>query len=161
MTQLSHRAMATEFVIMLASADSDAGNEALEALEMLDGIEAALSVYRSDSEISKVNSAAADRPVAVSPETFGLIQRAIEWSERTDGAFDITAGPLVQVWGFGRRRGQKPSSEVVEQALAQVGYRNLLLNSADRTIRFDKPGMSINLGAIGKGDALDRLAGRL
>ena len=104
--------MATEFVIMLATPDSDAINEALEALELLDEIETALSVYRPDSEISQLNRLAADRPVVLAAETFELLQRAVQWSVRTEGAFDITAGPLVQAWGFGKRRGQKPSGEV-------------------------------------------------
>ena len=49
---------------------------------------------------------------------------AIQWSVRTDGAFDITAGPLVQAWGFGKRRGQRPSGEVIRQALREVGYQS-------------------------------------
>jgi len=160
-TQLNHRAMATEFGLLLASPDAGAMDEALGALEQLDQIEAALSIYRSDSEISRVNREAFQRAVVVSPPTFSLLQRAIEWSERTSGAFDITAGPLVEAWGFGKRQGQKPASDVLQQALQRVGHQNLCLDSVNRTVRFLKPGMSINLGAIGKGDAIDRLAAQL
>ena len=160
-TQLSHRAMATEFVVVLPAPDSDAIDESLDVLEQLDQIEASLSVYQPESEISIVNRDAARRPVSVSEETFSLLQKAIDWSERTEGAFDITAGPLVQAWGFGKRRGQKPSQEVIDESLSRVGYQHLRLDAGNRTVTFSRPEMSINLGAIGKGDALDRLAGKL
>ena len=156
-TQLSHRAMATEFVVMLATADSAAMELTLQALEVLDEIEASLSVYRPDSEISRVNRDAARRPVVVSQETFALLQRAVAWSERTEGAFDITAGPLIEAWGFGRRRGQRPTDELIRQTLRRVGYQHLELDANEHSVRFTRDGMSINLGAIGKGDALDRL----
>tara|TARA_R110002049_G_scaffold2750_4_gene21877 strand:+ start:19115 stop:20092 length:978 start_codon:yes stop_codon:yes gene_type:complete len=160
-TQLSHRAMATEFVVMLAAASSHTVDLTLQALELLDQIEADLSIYHAESEISLINRDAARQPVAVSGPTFALLQKALRWSKLTEGAFDITAGPLVQAWGFGKRRGQKPSPEVIQEALQRVGYQHLRLDPHDRTVRFDRPGMSINLGAIGKGDALDRLAGQL
>ncbi len=84
----------------------------------------------------------------------------MQWSERTSGAFDITAGPLVEVWGFTTRSGRKPTHEEIEKALGRVGYRDLVLDPESETVRFTKPGMMINLGAIGKGDALDRLSTR-
>jgi thiamine biosynthesis lipoprotein len=130
-------------------------------LEQLDTIESALTIYRDDSEISRVNALASAQPVPLSEETFALLQKALQWSERTGGAFDITAGPLVEAWGFTRRSGRKPSSNEIDAARQRVGYRQLELSAAARTVRFAKPGMSINLGAIGKGDALDRLAALL
>lgn len=160
-TEVTRRAMATEFAVLLPARHSDAVEPAVEALEQLDAIEASLTVYQPESEISRVNRDAFAKPVTLTPATFSLIQRAVLWSQRTDGAFDITAGPLVEAWGFTRRRGRKPSAAEVGAALDRVGYQHLLLDQERRSLRFAQQGMSINLGGIGKGDALDRIAARL
>jgi thiamine biosynthesis lipoprotein len=161
LTQVTRRAMATEFVVMLPAHAADAVELAVAALEQLDGIENALTIYRPDSEISRANQMASAEPVELSEETFALLQKAIVWSERTGGAFDITAGPLVEVWGFGRRSGRKPSAAEIDAALKLVGYQNVELSAERKTVRLAQPGMTINLGAIGKGDALDRMAAEL
>ena len=160
-TQVSRRAMATEFVVMLAPNCADSVEDAVAVLERLDAIEADLTVYQPSSEISHVNRRAAEGPVPVSRATFALLNRAVAWSRRCDGAFDITSGPLVDAWGFSRRQGRKPSAEELESALGRVGYEHLRLDQEHRTVTFARPGMTINLGAIGKGDALDRLAHEL
>lgn len=159
-TEVSFRAMATEFVVMLSGEDVRRLESAVAALEGLEGIEGALTVYRDSSEVSRVNLAAADGPVRVSGSTHGLLRRAVQWSRLTEGAFDITSGPLIDVWGFTGRRGRKPSSEEVAAALGRVGYQHLELND-DCSVRFGRVGMAINLGAIGKGYALDRIAAQL
>ena len=153
--------MATEFVLMLPQNQAHHCDAAIEALENLEHIEKALTIYSEQSEIAKVNREAFQRPVRVSSDTFRLLQRAMLWSERTAGAFDITAGPLVEAWGFTTRSGRKPTDEEIQHSLARVGYRHVILDRDSETVRFTKSGMSINLGAIGKGDALDRLAGQL
>ncbi len=161
MTQVSHRAMATEFVVMLPDQHAGAVEAVVTAMDELDEIEAALTIYRPDSEISKANRLAGCQPVRLSRETFSLIEKAILWSRRTEGAFDITAGPLVEAWGFTRRSGRKPTVEEVERALQCVGYQFLVLDSHQSTIEFARAGVSMNMGGIGKGDALDRIAKRL
>ncbi len=161
LTHVSHRAMATEFVVMLPPHAAEAVELVVEALDQLDAMEQAMTVYREDSEVSRVNRLATDTPVRLSLTTFKLLEKAMQWSVRTDGAFDVTAGPLVEAWGFTQRSGRKPTGQEIDAAIQRVGYENVDLSPAERTIRFTKPGMSINLGAIGKGDALDRLAGQL
>ncbi|MEO1527979.1 MAG: FAD:protein FMN transferase [Planctomycetota bacterium] len=161
LTTITHPAMATEFAVILAEADAHRVEDAVEALEMLDKIEAELTVYNEASEISRVNAAAAEDPVAVCESTFALLERSLKWSRRTAGAFDVTAGPLVRAWGFTQRRGRKPTDAEITQAIERVGYQHVTLFPETREVRFGKPGMEINLGAIGKGDALDRLAQRL
>ncbi|HBV63598.1 MAG TPA: FAD:protein FMN transferase [Rhodopirellula sp.] len=153
--------MATEFAILLPPQSLDAVELAVTTLEKLDQIEQSLTIYNDGSEVSKINRLASQRPVSASKSTFELIERALQWSQRTQGAFDITAGPLVKAWGFTERSGRKPSADEVEAALARVGYRHLQLNRAHRTVQFDVPEMSINLGGIGKGDALDQIADEL
>lgn len=161
LTQVSRRAMATEFVAILPPQRADAVEVVVDALEQLDEIEAELTIYRPDSEVSRVNRLADKQSVAVSFETFRLFEKAVRWSQRTEGAFDITAGPLIDAWGFNRRSGRKPNEQEIDEALQRVGYNKIELQPSDRSVRFRYPGMSVNLGAIGKGDALDRIAARL
>ena len=161
LTQMSRRAMATEFVVMLPSHAAEAAELVFATLEQLDKIENRLTIYQPDSEVSRINRLAEKAPVKVSAATFKLLEKAILWSERTGGAFDVTSGPLVQAWGFTQRRGQKPSNEAIDSARQCVGYQSLQLDREQCSIRFLKPQMSINLGAIGKGDAIDQIAAKL
>lgn len=158
LTQVSHRAMATDFVVMLAENCHDAVDPVLEALEMLDGIEADLTIYAPESEISRINRDAHQGPVKVNAATFRLLQKAVLWWEKTERAFDVTAGPLVEAWGFTARAGKKPTADEIQAARNACGSESLILDAGDQSVTFAKPGMSINLGAIGKGDAIDRLA---
>ena len=161
LTEVSRKAMATDFAILLPPQSLEAVELAVTTLERLDEIEQKLTIYNQESEVSKINQMAGERPVPASKSTFQLIERALRWSHRTQGAFDITAGPLVKAWGFTERSGRKPTSEEVESALAKVGYQHLQLDRDPQTIRFALPEMSINLGGIGKGDALDQIANEL
>lgn len=158
LTTISHQAMAAEFSVILPETDQHRMDPALEALELLDQIEADLTIYREQSEISRVNANAGLQPTPVSAGTFRLIERSLAWSARTEGAFDITAGPLVRVWGFTERRGQKPSAGQIQQAVEKVGHHFVKLDAEQQTVALKHPGMEINLGAIGKGYALDELA---
>ena len=170
-TKVSHQAMATEFVVMLPTQWADQVECVVEALETLDSIERRLTIYRpvgeiavgeiAVGEIALANQRAGFEPAPLSSATFDLLKKAIQWSERTGGAFDVTAGPLVEAWGFTQRSGKKPTEAEIEAAIELVGYQHLNLSDDDQSLRFDRQGMSINLGAIGKGDALDRLAADL
>lgn len=155
--QISRRAMATDFEIFLnAARHGQAMQSALQALDLVEELEGQLTVYRPLSEVMGINGRAADGPVAVEGRLFALLQAAVNLSCETGGAFDITAGPLSQVWGFYRRAGQLPDAESLQQALSRVGYRYLELDDERHTIRFLRRGVEINLNAIGKGHAVDR-----
>jgi thiamine biosynthesis lipoprotein len=154
---VSREAMACLFEVVYDAARYRHCTElAVEALELVARLEDQLTVYRETSEVSALNRRAAQEPVAVESRLFELLARAVELARETEGAFDITSGRLSQVWGFYRRQGRMPSKEEVTEALATVGSRHLELCSADRTVRFRQPGLALNLGAIGKGYALDR-----
>jgi len=154
--------MGTTAEVFLYAADGQRAAELFEAaFEEIDRVESALSTYRPTSEASRINREAGEGPVTTDPETFDLLQRAFAFSERTGGAFDITAGPLVRAWGFFGDEGRFPSPEELSEARNRSGWEKVSLNEARREIRFLTPGVELDLGAIGKGWALDRAAERL
>jgi thiamine biosynthesis lipoprotein len=117
-----------------------------------------LSLYRPSTEIAAVNQRAAHEPVRVSPDTFRLLQRAAELHRETEGAFDITIAPLVRAWGFMGGDGHLPDRDQLAAARACVGMHLVTLDPARFTVRFQRPGVMLDLGAIGKGYAVDRAA---
>lgn len=166
MLEFSHRAMACDFVVLVRDEHSRLGGRSvadpvLDALESVDAIERRLTVYDASSEISAINRSAGTGPVRVSKETFAVLEHAVRLSESMDGAFDVTAGPLIDAWGFTTRNGRKPTAEEIAEALSLVGMKYLQLDSEHRTAELTLPSMRINLGGIGKGDAIDRVAAKL
>ncbi|MEL7266082.1 MAG: FAD:protein FMN transferase, partial [Planctomycetota bacterium] len=157
-TTLEKPAMATKFLVQLPGRSSPHAEAALDALNLVDSIEQRLSVYRESSEVSVVNRDAAQGPVPVSRDTFHLLKIARNISEQCGGAFDVSAGTLVDCWGFSRRSGVVPSADSIQDAMQSVGWRNLDLDAENQTVQFRRPGMRLNLGAIGKGFAVDKIA---
>jgi thiamine biosynthesis lipoprotein len=158
---VSREAMACLFEVVFDATKSVATEAAVAALELVAALEDQLTVYRDTSEVANINRRAFDEPIPVERGLFGLLQRSVQLSEATGGAFDITAGQLSKVWGFFRRQGKMPEQGNVAEALATVGSKFLELNETERTVRFLKAGLELNLGAIGKGYALDRAADSL
>lgn len=159
LVQVERRAMACNFAVYLNAEQSGVATEiAVGALDLVDQLESQMTVYRDDSEISQLNVAARVHPVVVEQRLFGLFCRARELYNATSGAFDITSGPLSKLWGFFRREGRVPGDEELETALRSVGSKWLEIDEADRSIQYRHPELEINLGAIGKGYALDRCA---
>jgi thiamine biosynthesis lipoprotein len=154
---LSLNAMGTRFELVLYGSDPvhlrAAGEEALQEIERL---EAQLSFYRGDSEISFLNRNAAMRPVKVEARLFCLLQDCVRLSELTEGAFDITVGPLMRAWRFVNGQGAVPDLDEIEAATAVVGSNYIALNEAEHTVRFRKQGVEIDLGGYGKGYAIER-----
>ena len=132
-----------------------------QAFEEVRRIDHLLSNYRPKSELSQVNREAAQRPVEVSQETFDLLSACLEYSRLSEGAFDITVGPLMKLWGFYRGTGRLPHRAEVRGALSRVGYSNLILDPRSRSVRFAREGIELDPGGIGKGYAVDRMVGVL
>jgi FAD:protein FMN transferase len=161
---VARNAMATRFEIVLFGKDSNAlraaGEEALNEIERL---EAQLSLYRPSSEIASINLRAAREAVRVEPSLFHLLQHAKQLSEETESAFDITIAPLMRAWGLMRQIGRGvpaeprvPSRSELATARACVGMDLIELDPKNFTIRFARPGVMLDLGAIGKGYAIDQ-----
>ena len=157
--QLSRRAMACKFEIFFNAGQYPRATEAaMAALDLVDRLEDRLSVYREHSEISRLNRRAAQEVVSVEAGLFALLEQAVRISNDTGGAYDITAAPLSNVWGFTRRAGSIPAPDALAAAAARVGTQYLELDGRSTSVRFLRTGLEINLGSIGKGYALDRCA---
>ena len=157
--RLARNAMATRFELVLYGehpARLQAAGE--EALDEVNHLEAQLSLFRPTSEIAHLNALAAREPVRVSPPLFALLEHAQRLHEESRGAFDITIAPLVRCWGFMGGRGQMPAPEDLAEARQQVGMGLVQLDPESSTVRFARPGVMLDLGAIGKGYAVERAA---
>ena len=126
------------------------------ALEEIRKVDDLMSDYKSDSEISRVNREAGERAVKVSESTYEVLQRSVEFSEMTGGAFDITVGPLVALFREAKENKVAPSEEQIAQARSKVGFEKLKLDSENKTVQFSDKGMLLDLGGIAKGYAIDK-----
>jgi thiamine biosynthesis lipoprotein len=129
---------------------------AVAALDEVDRIDRLMSHYRPDSPLSLVNREAAARPVAVDAELFDFLALCQSYARESAGAFDVTVGPLMHSWGFFEHAPHVPSPRELARARTAVGDDKLRLDAAARTVRFAVPGMSLDLGGIAKGYAVDR-----
>lgn len=136
-----------------AVATQRAIDDAFDAVRRVDRL---MSLHRNDSDLAGVNTQAARGPVVVSDELFRVVAAAQEIARETGGAFDVTIRPVADLWGFIWKQHRLPSSEELAPVLAAVGYRHITLDPERRTIRFARAGVSIDLGGIAKGYAVDR-----
>ncbi len=131
-----------------------AADAAFDEVRQLDEL---LSNYKPGSEWSEVNRRAAEGPMKISPELFRVLSACVTYSKESEGAFDITVGPLMKVWGFYKGTGHLPHRAEVQAAMTRVGYRHMHLNAAAQTVWFDRAGVEMDPGGIGKGYAVDRM----
>ena len=152
--------MGTRIAVELWSEQRASGEAAIDAV-MADmrRIDAAMSTYKPDSELSRVNAEAAKGPVKITPELLGLLSTALEYSRITDGAFDITYASVGFMYDFRAR--QRPSEAQIRDHLPAVNYRLVQLDRAASTVRFLRDGVRIDLGGIAKGHAVDSCIGIL
>ena len=145
------------FDITVISVDEELGYIYIqEALAEVQRIEKLISSWDEASETSLINKNAGVKPVPVSWELFKLIERSIQISEITNGAFDITYTALEDIWKFDGSMSRLPNKVEVKEAVSRTGYKNILLNSKDQTVYLNKRGMRISFGGIGKGFAADK-----
>ena len=154
--RLSARAMACEFSVIMNAGEHDHIWSASEALDMVQQLETQLTVYRENSEVTKINSMAARAAMPVEPRLFLLLQLACNLSEATSGAFDLTTDPLIRLWRQCRDEACVPDNDEIQSCLRDVGMQHIQLDDTAKTVKFACKDTTINLGAIGKGYALDR-----
>lgn len=154
-------AMACQFEILFEVLDADLMPVAESALSQIDDLEAQLSVYRDSSQVCAINREAFDHPVEVEPGLFDLLQECKQIWEETGGAFDISIQALLEAWGMFCPPRRNPSQSEIEAALTRCGMDAVELDPEKHTVRFHRPGLGLNLGAVGKGYALERVAEHL
>ena len=144
--------------VMNLTVYGDRAEDAVEAaMKRVGEIETLSSSYLSDSDVSKINAEAGTSAVVVSPEVLKMVQTAVQYEKITGGAFDITLGPLISLWGIGTDHKNVPSQAEIDRALALVGSDKIQISEAKRTVMLSQPGMSIDLGGIAKGFAADEI----
>jgi thiamine biosynthesis lipoprotein len=148
--------MGTRFRVVLYAPDAATASRAsAAAFARIARLDDSMSDYNSGSELMSLSRQAGGPPVQVSEDLFRVLEKSQELARRTDGAFDITAGPVIRLWRRARRRSELPDPTELAQARELVGYKLLRLDPAKRTAQLFKPGMQLDLGGIAKGFAAD------
>ena len=157
-----HRAMGTEFRLMLYPREDDLGYDTLapvaaEAFAEVDALEYRISSWKPTTDTSRVNREAHLGPVAVVPDVFELFSVSAELFRETNGAFDITVGPLIDLWREPLDAGTRPDAAALKGTVDRVGMSKVELDVEKRTVFFESEGMHVSFGGIGKGLAIDRV----
>jgi len=160
--ELVGEAMGTTYSVLLVDPAADVANDQLEARidETLERIENLLSTWRDDSELSKFNANLTSGWIDVSSELCGTIEQALEVSRQSQGAFDITVGPLVNLWGFGPDGdvSEPPDDDTLLVAMNTVGYKELQTRCDEPAVRKSDGAVYVDLSGWAKGYAVDELA---
>ncbi len=143
--------------ITVIAGDEDVAEKALDAgFAAFDKVNDVMSTYKKDSNLSEVNLRAGKDAVKVDPSLIEVIERASLYTEESGGMFDVSVGPLLELWGFYRKEGKIPSDEEIQAKLRLVNSENIIINENESTVMLKKQGMKVDLGAIAKGWAIDR-----
>ncbi|MNW43107.1 Thiamine biosynthesis lipoprotein ApbE precursor [compost metagenome] len=146
-------------VVNIKLYDDAKAEEHLDHIDtMLKALDKELSRTLEDSQLYKVNKEAGKQPVEVSEDTMVVVKRSIDYAEDTGGLFDPTVGGLVDLWDIGNEGAHVPAQEDLQRELNLVGYKDIVLDEAKRTVYLKRPGMVLDLGGIGKGYAADEVA---
>ena len=149
--------MGTFARVVAIAEDSSTAKKCIQiALAEIRKVDELMSDYKIDSEISRINCDAYKAPVKVSSPTFEVLTRSIEFSKLTGGAFDVTVGPLVDLFRSAQEKGVAPSKEQIAQTRLKVGYQKLKLDNQNSTVTFSVDDMRLDLGGIAKGYAIDK-----
>jgi thiamine biosynthesis lipoprotein len=150
--------MGSELHLMAWTSDEAAAVAAFTAVYTeFDRLEALMTVWRQDSDVQRINQAAGDHAVAVSPEVIEVLQIAHQISDWTEGKFDVTFGALSDVWKFDQDQDNTlPSPDAIRARLPLINYHALIVDERQHTAFLQKRGMRVHLGGIGKGYAVER-----
>lgn len=149
--------MGSRFDITIsAKSATDAEAYIDSAIIEIERIENVISEWREETLVSEINRNAGIKPVKVTPELYGLTERALQFSKMTDGAFDISFASMDKIWKYDGSMTSVPSEEAVKKSVQKVGYKNIILDKKNSTIFLKLPGMKIGFGSIGKGYAADK-----
>ena len=149
--------MGGRFDISIVAKDSLSAEQNIDiVIAEITRIENLISDWKPTSQVSEVNQNAGIRPVKVDREVFELTQRALRFSEITDGGFDISFAAMDRIWKFDGSMTEMPSAEAIKKSVEKVGYKNIILDSINSTIFLKLKAMKIGFGALGEGYATDK-----
>ena len=160
---VSHNAMYADFEFTMIAKEGnmtqgDVVAAAQEAFDAIDRLESRISTWRPGSHASRINYEGAKKPVGVSMDILGLVESSIAYTKDTDGAFDITVGPLVELWRTCKKETRLPTDTELSAARSVVGSDKLTVLHDDHSVGFSKEGMRLDFGGIAKGLAVDEAA---
>jgi thiamine biosynthesis lipoprotein len=144
--------MGTLANITVVAEDEATAQQSIEELNYVDGL---MSYQKQDSQLSEINRSAYNTPIKVDESIFQVLEKAVEFSRKTKGAFDITVAPLVDLWNTAEDTNALPTPEAIEAATEKVGSEKLILDANEQTVSFAVKGMKIDVGGIAKGYAID------
>lgn len=144
-------------IVQLKVYGGNAEKATQKALKRMSDIENKMSVNIETSEITKLNAKAGVAEEKLSADTFSVIEKAVEYSKLTDGAFDATIEPVVMLWGIGTERERVPSKTEIDEKVKLVDYKDIILNAENSTAQLRRKGQAVDLGAIAKGYAADEI----
>ena len=157
--QRTESIMGTEVTVTVVAKSSAEADSALEAaMTEIRRFDQMMSLYKDSSEITKVNLAAGKQPVPVSPEMIEVVENGARVSRLTNGAFDVTIGPLVVLWQMRLKEGRTPTDKEILNVLPRVNYRTIVIDKKASTLFLTKPNMIMDFGGIAKGYAADKAA---
>lgn len=157
--RLGTTAMAADFVIMMNPGPAEQVMAASDVLEEVHHLEREMTVYKTDGELFQLNQRATPNLAQeVSPRLFEVIQHSLQIAANTDGAYDPTSGPLIDLWRRARQDSRIPTNDELQTILDQCGYSKLTVDESSQSVMYRAPNLELNLGGIGKGFALDELA---
>ncbi len=149
--------MGTFARIVAVAMDREKADKCIEAgFEQLEMVDNSMSDYKPESELGMVNREAFEREVEVSDAVFEVLEKSVNYSKKSGGAFDVTVGPLVDLFRDAKEKGIKPTQEQISEVKKKIGFEKLELDKEKRTVRFLVDGMRIDLGGIAKGYAIDK-----
>lgn len=150
--------MGTLFRVVAWVRDEAAGYRAIhDAFARAADLDEKLSDYKPESELSRLMREGSAKPFLASSDLFRVVEQSLRLSEETHGLFDISIGPLSQLWRRSRKTGRLPGADVLQEARERVDYRNIRLGHGARSIWLAKSGMRLDLGGIAKGYAADAM----
>lgn len=142
-------------IVVYASGEADAARACRAAFDRIARLEDVMSDYRPTSELMRLCAKSGGGPVRVSPELLFVLQKSQDLARRSNGAFDVTVGPLVKLWRAARKSGALPTRKEIDAARKLVGWRKMTIDAKRGTVRLSTPGMRLDLGGIAKGCACD------
>ena len=155
-------AMDTTLEITIQGRDEKLARRDVEAaLQLVRKVESYTSRFKKGSDVRLINEKAGSSPVKVHPETIEIVERSLELSQMTGGAFDITVAPIARLWGFYDQEYRVPTQQEIDRTKTLVDYRNVMVDHADSTVMLAKPGVEIDLGGVTKGYATGAVCGLL